>query len=282
MLADGTVLSHLTGLPKDNTGYDLAGLFVGSEGTLGVITAATLRLHRPVGPTTLALVAVADYRQAQALVAAAVPVGSRLLAAEVMDRAGTEVVCAVAGLPMPMPKVPWRHLLLIEVSGEQIALPDDAEALLAADCADAARIWTYRERQSEAAALLVDSDDPTRVIQKLDISVPAAAMQRFSDELAQLLAAQPVVTAHSVFGHIADGNLHVEIAGPTVEDDSVTTLVLRLVAAHGGSISAEHGIGQAKAAFLELSRSPAEIATMRAIKAALDPDGLMAPGVIFR
>ncbi|MGB5016409.1 MAG: FAD-linked oxidase C-terminal domain-containing protein, partial [Candidatus Nanopelagicales bacterium] len=200
----------------------------------------------------------------------------------VMDRAGTEVVCAVAGLPMPMPEVPWRHLLLIEVSGEQIALPDDAEALLAADCADAARIWTYRERQSEAAALLVDSDDPTRVIQKLDISVPAAAMQRFSDELAQLLAAQPVVTAHSVFGHIADGNLHVEIAGPTVEDDSVTTLVLRLVAAHGGSISAEHGIGQAKAAFLELSRSPAEIATMRAIKAALDPDGLMAPGVIFR
>ncbi|MFZ2383806.1 MAG: FAD-binding oxidoreductase [Candidatus Nanopelagicales bacterium] len=282
VLADGTVLSHLTGLPKDNTGYDLAGLFVGSEGTLGVITAATLRLHRPVGPTTLALVAVADYRQAQALVAGAVPVGSRLLAAEVMDRAGTEVVCAVAGLPMPMPEVPWRHLLLIEVSGEQIALPDDAEALLAADCADAARIWTYRERQSEAAALLVDSDDPTRVIQKLDISVPAAAMQRFSDELAQLLAAQPVVTAHSVFGHIADGNLHVEIAGPTVEDDSVTTLVLRLVAAHGGSISAEHGIGQAKAAFLELSRSPAEIATMRAIKAALDPDGLMAPGVIFR
>ncbi|MGV1037347.1 MAG: FAD-binding oxidoreductase [Candidatus Nanopelagicales bacterium] len=281
VLADGTVLSHLTGLPKDNTGYDLAGLFVGSEGTLGVITAATLRLHRPVGQTTLALVAVADYRQAQGLVAGVVPAGARLLAAEVMDRAGTEVVCQASGLPLPMPEVPWRHLLLIEVSGGEIQLLDDADALLAGDSSDAARLWSYRERQSEAAALLVDRNDPTRVIQKLDISVPAQVLQRFSDELVELLAGQPVVTAHSVFGHIADGNLHVEIAGPTVDDDSVTTLVLRLVAAHGGSISAEHGIGQAKAAFLELSRSPAEIATMLAIKAALDPDGLMAPGVIF-
>jgi len=319
VLADGTVVSHLAGLPKDNTGYDLVGLFTGSEGTLGVVTAATLRLHSAPGRSTLALVGVADLAQAQSLVASCVPVGSRLLAAEVMDEVGTDIVCEFAGLPWPL-AARWPKLLLLEVEGDEIALPDvllangrspevgsaaevgsapevgsaagvesapevgsaaevELDAILATDAADYARIWRYREHQSEAAQVMA-----ARIggfVHKLDVSVPLPALPAFAADLEPLLDAIPSVDEYYTFGHIADGNLHIEIAEPTASDDSATLAVLELVARHGGSISAEHGIGQAKSAYLSLTRSPQEIAVMRAIKSALDPAGQMAPGVLF-
>jgi len=279
VLADGTVISHLAGLPKDNTGYDLAGLLTGSEGTLAVITAVTLRLHRPPGSSVLALVGVADVAAAQQLVRDAVPSDGRLLAAEVMDRFGTEIVCEFTGLPWPLARADWPQLLLLEVEGDAINLPDDADAILATDATDYARIWRYREHQSEAAALMAQRIGG--VVHKLDISIPLPRLAEFVDALRPVLDAIPSVDDYYLFGHIADGNLHLEIAEPTADDDTATARSLQLVAEFDGSISAEHGIGQAKAEYLPLTRSPQEIAAMRAIKAALDPQGLMAPGVIF-
>jgi FAD/FMN-containing dehydrogenase len=289
VLAEGTVVSHLAGLPKDNTGYDLVGLFTGSEGTLGVITAATLRLHPAPGRSTLALVGVHDVAQAQALVSSCVPAGSRLLAAEVMDQVGTDIVCQFAGLPWPLASR-WPKLLLLEVESDKIELPDslpadelwaetELDAIVATDAADYARIWRYREHQSEAAQVMAARIDG--FVHKLDVSVPLPALPAFAADLVPLLDAIDSVDEYYTFGHIADGNLHIEIAEPTASDDAATLAVLDLVARNGGSISAEHGIGQAKSAYLQMTRSPQEIALMRSIKSALDPAGQMAPGVLF-
>lgn len=285
VLADGTVLSHMGGLPKDNTGYDLTGLLTGSEGTLAVITAVRLRLHRPPGRSTLAMIGVSDIATAQTLVQGAVPANGRLLAAEVMDNLGVQIVCEFADLSWPLARRDWPHLLLLEVEGHDIDLGIDlntdaeADAIIATDAADYARMWRYREHQSEAAALMAERIGG--VVHKLDVSVPLPLLPEFVARLRPILDAIPSVEQYYLFGHIADGNLHLEIAEPTATDDTATAAALQLVAELGGSISAEHGIGRAKAPYLLLSRSAEEIAAMRGIKSALDPHSLMAPGVIF-
>ncbi|MEI6623919.1 MAG: FAD-binding oxidoreductase [Actinomycetes bacterium] len=279
VLPDGSVISHLQGLPKDNTGYDLAGLLVGSEGTLGVITAATLRLHRPAAETTLALIGVNDYTNALELVARVRAAGPRLLAAEIVDRRGTELVCEVVGLPWPLADRSWPHLLLVEVEGSEMDLPDDADAIMAFDDSDYRRIWAYRERQTEVTSAVAAQHKA--FLHKLDVSIPSSAMQDFAADLAVLLSGDATVVDWSVFGHVADGNLHLEIIGPAQSDERVVRSCLELVAEHSGSISAEHGVGRAKAQYLSLTRSAPEIAAMRSIKAALDPQSIMAPGVIF-
>ncbi len=279
VLADGSVISHLNGLPKDNTGYDLVGLLVGSEGTLGVITAAALRLHRPVESTTVALIGVEDYRRAQAIVTRVLRSGARLLAGEIMDRAGTELVCELLTRPWPLASQHWAHLLLIEVEGDELDLPDDVDAVGAANANDAAGLWQYRETQSEAAAALAARHGV--VIQKLDVSIPAVQLQDFADDLELLVATDSSIAAITVFGHLADGNLHLELAGPAPDDDGPTRMILELVSRHHGSIAGEHGIGRAKARYLRLSRTDSEIAAMVAIKRALDPKSILAPGVIF-
>lgn len=279
VLADGTILSHLAGLPKDNTGYDLAGLLTGSEGTLAIITAVALRLHRPPGHSTLVLLGVNDIAAAQAVIATAVPKGGRLLAAEVMDRFGVQIVCEFADLPWPLHSREWEQLLLIEVEGDDVVLPDGVDAVMATDATDYARLWRYREHQSEAAAIMAARIGG--VVHKLDVSVPLPRLARFVDQMRSVLDGLANVEQYYLFGHIADGNLHLEIAEPDAIDDSATAAVLTLVADFGGSISAEHGIGQAKTPYLHLTRSPAELSTMRAIRHALDPDSLLAPGILF-
>lgn len=277
VLADGSIIRRPTDLPKDNTGYDLSGLFVGSEGTLGMITAATVRLHRPSASSAVALVAVPDYRAAIALLRQAVPPDQTLLAAEIMDRAGVHAVCESTGLAWPTAnEAPL--LLLLEVTGDVIGLPADCDAVVAVDHADARRLWQYRESQPEA---ILRYRQPGNAIQKLDVGVPLRALPQFAAALAALLDSSTDVEQWSVFGHLADGNLHVQLAGPAPGSMLATAAVLELVAGFGGSISAEHGIGRAKARFLHLCRSAPEVAAMRAIKQALDPAGMFAPGVIF-
>ena len=276
VMPDGSVVSHLEGLLKDNTGYDLASLLCGSEGTLGIITAVRLRLHRPPGRTSVALIGSPSYASALELMSSAT---SPVLAAEVIDDTGMDLAGKVTGLAWPLAQR-WPLVVLLELidggdgSGFESLLDDDADAVVALDAAERARLWEYRERQSEAFSSL-------GIVHKLDVSVPLASLAQCADELRSVVDAFSDVTVFGVFGHLADGNIHVEIAGPDADDTRVDHAILECVARYGGSISAEHGVGRAKAGELHLCRSAAEIAAMRAIKRALDPAGLMNPGVLL-
>jgi FAD/FMN-containing dehydrogenase len=277
VLPDGTVLSHMQGLQKDNTGLDLGSLVCGSEGALAVITAVRLRLHRAPGRTTVALVGCDSYGDALDLVEMARESGFTLLGAECMDDTGMELVCDVTGLPYPLgSRYPIVTLLEVEDggTGEGLIALQDKDAVVASESRDQERLWRYREAQADGFATL-------GVLHKLDISAPLASLARCADEISRLLHDSPLVMASGIFGHLGDGNLHVEFIGPDSTDMSVDHQVLKCVARYQGSISAEHGIGRAKAGFLELSRTPAEIEAMHAIKRAWDPRGILNPGVLF-
>src|SRR5690606_31392056 len=143
---------------------------------------------------------------------------------------------------------------------------------VAVDPTGAASLWERRDRVTEAIAT-------TGVPHKLDVSVPLAAIGEFTAALPGVVDASAAGAVTYVFGHLGDGNLHVNVVGPAPDDDAVDDVILRLVAAHGGSISAEHGIGRAKQRWLPLNRSPEELRAFAAIKAALDPAGVLNPGV---
>jgi FAD/FMN-containing dehydrogenase len=265
VLADGSVVDDTRGLLKDNTGYGLSGLLCGSEGTLAVITAVRLALHVPPRSASLGVAPVPSLAAALALVAAVRRSGAELLAAEVVDAASLRL----AGEPAPQP---WRLFLEVADGGGAdglSALPEDAEVAL--DGAARRRAWAVREGMTERwgrAATEVGT-----VVQKFDVSVPLGSLDAFVAAVRGQLGARV-----GMFGHVADGNLHLEVidAGREWDDE-----VLQLVARFGGSISAEHGIGVAKRSWLRLSRSPAQIAAMRAIKSALDPQWVLNPGVLF-
>ena len=140
--------------------------------------------------------------------------------------------------------------------------------------ADRERLWRWREAHSEAGA-------PLGVVHKLDVTLPAAELAGFCDEVTERVAAARPGATTLLFGHVGDGNVHVNVVGPPADDEGVDDLVLALVVERGGSISAEHGIGTLKRRWLERDRSPAEVAAMRAVKAALDPDGILNPGVLL-
>ena len=277
VMPDGTVLSHMAGMLKDNTGYDLASLLCGSEGTLGIITAVRLRLHRPAGRTTVVLIGCPSYLVALDLMHSAIGPGARLLAAEIIDETGMDLACKVTGNPWPLEQ---RHpiMLLLEVvdGGDASGFVgiDDFDVAVGLDASEQARLWSYRESQGEAFSSL-------GVTHKLDVSVPLPYLNDCSEELRQVVGAYPGVTHFGVFGHLADGNIHVEIAGPDGDDEAIDLEVFRCVARYGGSISAEHGVGRSKAQHLGISRSEVEIAAMRAVKQAWDPQGLMNPGVLL-
>ena len=276
VLADGSIIHQMSGLLKDNTGYDLAALLCGSEGTLGVITAVRVRLRRPAGRTSLALVGVANITDALALMTRARELGP-VLAAEAMDASSVDLVVTATGLPWPLAE---RHavvaLVEVEDGGDASGLPltvhDDA--VVGLDAAEQKRLWAYRERLTEAYAGL-------GIVHKVDVAVPLAAMAAFEAELRKRIARDPQVSTFGVFGHLADGNLHVQIVGPPAEDERLDLLVLQCAASFHGSISAEHGIGRVKVDQLSWSRSPSTIDAMRAIKTALDPTGILNPGVLL-
>ena len=285
VLPDGSIVEHLAGLPKDNTGYDLAGLLTGSEGTLGVITAVRLRLHRPHPATSVALIGIETYDEALALMRSSVRPGFTLLAAEVTDRMGVELAMRMANLPWPLER---RHplTLLLEIADGADGSGFDPEVLgpldvaVGLDATERARLWTYRELQGQVfTAYAAEHGAPPA--HKLDISVPMRDLATCAALLKQRVEAYPGVIAFGVFGHLGDGNIHVEIAGPDADDEAVDMIVLGAVSEFGGSVSAEHGIGRAKCHHLHMSRSTSEIAAMRAIKTALDPQGIMNPGVLL-
>jgi FAD/FMN-containing dehydrogenase len=283
VLADGSVVSHLSGLPADNVGYDLAQLLAGSEGTLAVITAARLRLW-PAEPDAVTLLAGVDGIAAAAALHARIrALAPGLRAAEYFEASGVDLVRRLAGLPAPLSR-PAPAYLLTELSGteqdnERLApLTELSDAAVAFDPAGRSALWAYRERHTEAISTV-------GIPHKMDVAVPLARLAAFRaelDEAVRAASAGPAAPRVFVFGHIGAGNLHVNVIGPDPDDAAVDETVMRLAAAHGGTISAEHGIGRAKAALLHLSRSQPEIAAMRAVKAALDPAGLLNPGVLLQ
>jgi FAD/FMN-containing dehydrogenase len=282
VFADGSVVRRMSGLIKDNAGYDLPSLLVGSEGTLAVITAARLRLVPPLGVRAAALVGVDDAQAAVSLLSKVRDLGT-LAAAEVFFAEGLDLVRAHTQLPNPLPAAYPTYVLL-----EVAARPDPCDefvkrlsecsevrdAVVANDVAGQQSLWRYREAHTEAISA-------EGIPLKLDVSVPIAA-------LAELVAALPTaicaVTPDArlvLFGHLNEGNIHVNVLNAEDCAELVTEAVLRLVSRLNGSISAEHGVGRAKVGWLSLTRSPEEIAAMRAIKCALDPKCLLNPGVLF-
>jgi FAD/FMN-containing dehydrogenase len=284
VLADGTVVSRLSGLVKDNTGYDLSQLLVGSEGTLAVVTAARLRLVPTHDERVVALLGLDSTAGALEVLDAVRRGAEGLQAAEIFYREGLDLVRSHGRLGAPLSRE-WPVYLLVECAGlrdpsdslfEVLAgldLAEDATAV-ATDPAGAARLWAYRERHTEAISAI-------GVPHKLDVTLPQSRLADFEPAVRSVVAEIAPGAQVVLFGHVGDGNLHVNVVGPPDEDESVDQAVLELVASMDGSISAEHGIGRAKAAWLHLSRSPAELAVMRAVKAAVDPDGRLNPGVLF-
>lgn len=283
VLADGAILTRLPGLLKDNTGYDLPGLLAGSEGTLAVITRVRLRLipNRPA--RAVALIGLPSVAAALEIVRAVRATVPTLEAAEVFFPEGLALVLRHTGLSAPFPRSYPCYLLLECASATDPApalaavlepLIDPAAALLATDRPARDRLWAYRERHTEAISA-------EGIPHKLDVTLPVGRLAQFEQQVRSHLAASAPSARPILFGHAGDGNLHVNLLGLPPDDEKADDAVLRLVASLGGSISAEHGIGIAKKPWLHLTRSPADIHAMKAIKRALDPAGILNPGVIF-
>jgi len=299
VLPSGAVWDGLRGLRKDNTGYDLKHLFIGAEGTLGVITAAVLKLFPRPRVRATALAALATPRASLELLAhVQAHCGDRLTAFELVSAICIELVRKhYPRVPAPF-AASHPQYALIELSdtqggtaaGEMLegTLADAIEsgvaldAVVAASGEQAKNLWALREFVSEAQAAEGQNI-------KHDISIPISRIGEFIEATdAQLARAFPGVRMVT-FGHLGDGNLHYNVSHPEGGDqdafiartEAVNRVVHDSVAEFGGSISAEHGIGQYKRDELVRYKSPVEIALMRDVKRALDPLGIMNPGKVL-
>ncbi len=276
--ADGTVLSHLSRMQKDNTGYDLRHLLAGSEGTLAVITRAVLRLRPlPAGIET-AVCALASYEAVLALMSMA-RAQVTLSAFEVMWADHFE---QSGGRNLFAETPPFSVIIETEGGGLEALLESAIEreiifdALIAQSHAEARRFWEVREGALPEAHL----ED----IVNFDVSLPIARMDDYVGACRAAMAAALPSSRSFFFGHIGDSNLHIMVAVPGLPDADVHAadrIAYDLVRDAGGVISAEHGIGTLKRDWLAHSRSPAELAAMRAIKQALDPAGILNPGKVL-
>jgi len=299
VMADGTVWNGLKRLRKDNTGYDLRHLMIGSEGTLGIITGATLKLTPKPVDTATALVSVAGPQAAIALLnVVRAHLGETISAFELMHRQGLEFLAE----HLPQIAQPFAHRpewsVLIEVGGGaearmqerlETALMVGAEeglvsdALIAQSDTQSRAFWDVREHIPEA-------NRKVGAVSNHDISVPVSAVPEFVERGGPAIAAIDPSLRINAFGHLGDGNLHYNVfpaPGRTRAEyeerrSEIKAVVHDLVHALGGSVSAEHGIGRMKVDDLERYSDPAKLTAMRAIKAALDPLGIMNPGALFR
>ncbi|HEY8546331.1 MAG TPA: FAD-binding oxidoreductase, partial [Acidimicrobiales bacterium] len=300
VLGTGDVVSRLSGLVKDNTGYDLAQLLCGSEGTLGLVTRARLRLVPPPGEQVVGLLAVASLDAAVALATALRLRLPGVMALELMEGDGFRRVADHLGVGLPVAEgARAAAFLLVEAAGSSDPTGALSEALVSADGDGAvldaavatsgperARLWRFREVHSEYAGTL-------GVAHKLDVTLPTASFAEFCTTVRREVTARWPDAVTLLFGHVGDGNIHVNVVRPGLAGDgegagsddgdgaAVDDLILGLVVERGGSISAEHGIGVAKRAWLSRNRTPAEVAAMQAVKSALDPSGILNPGALL-
>jgi len=298
VLADGRIWNGLRGLRKDNTGYDLKQLFIGGEGTLGIVTAATLKLFPAPRIRTTALCAVPSVRTAVDLLAQfKAALGDRLTGFELVS--GFALALSVkhhAAVPDPLPGHPWYVLVQADDSAADsplVPLLEGAletaadgglvlDAVMAQSVEQAAKLWSLRENISEAQR----REGPNI---KHDISLPVSGIPEFLVECDAALAAAFPKSRLVVFGHLGDGNLHYNLSAPEgvaanaflANAVEANRIVHDCVARRHGSFSAEHGVGQLKRSELARYKSAVELELMRAVKAAIDPSNLMNPGKIL-
>lgn len=300
VLADGRVWNGLSGLRKDNSRYDLRNLFIGSEGTLGVITAAVLRLFPRPQQTETALLALDDPEAAVRLLPILRQVsGDTLAACELMSRTSLSMAADnVPGCRDPFGEAhPWYLLVelttpragrdlraaLEELLAAELEAGELRDAVLAGSLEQARALWHLRESIPEG-----QTRDGASI--KHDISVPVGRVPELLQEATARVEALVPGVRVCPFGHLGDGNIHFNLSQPPdtpaeafrARWDECNRAVHDVVAAMGGSIAAEHGVGQLKVAELERLKDPVELDLMRSIKGALDPHGILNPGKVLR
>ena len=298
VLPNGEVFAGLKRLRKDNTGYDLKQLLIGAEGTLGVVTAASLKLFPLLASRATAFAGVGRPADAVALLKLAKDVsGGAVEAFELIARLGVEFVLRhVPGAREPLEGRPaWYVLIELASAGageaeaameRLLAAALEAglvqDAAIAQNQAQARAFWSIREHQSAA-------QKPEGAVWKHDVSVPISAVARFLDEATAAMRRLDPAVRVLPFGHVGDGNIHFDVLQPEGGDgaahsarrEEAARIVHDLVDSLGGSISAEHGLGAMKTADALRYKSPAEVAALRAVRAALDPHRIMSPRVLF-
>ncbi|TAN21030.1 MAG: FAD-binding oxidoreductase [Actinomycetota bacterium] len=282
ILGTGQMISRMEGLYKDNSGYDWASILCGSEGTLGVITKAVVKLVPAAKHRSVALVSVDTLAGAIRIMAEARRTFASLDAAEFMSRAGLKLVQRLGEKRWPLGDMP-AYALLLETAGDEVEVDELAEflenheeatdAALAYD-SRADGLWSWREEQSVA----INSQG---IPHKLDVTIPIEEMPAFVGYVSELIGIEYPRVQAIFFGHLGDGNIHVNLLNVDEADDEIDHEILATVASSGGSISAEHGIGRAKVHDLSLTRSPQDIGSMLSIKRALDPSHILNPGILF-
>ena len=282
-LPDGTVVRRHSEVRMDNTGYDLASLFIGAEGTLGVITALDLRLH----PTPASRVtAICGFADLEALVDAgrAFREMDGIAALELIDARASALTAEHAGVSAPVDGA-WQ--LLIELAGDTDQTERLADALEGArlagepavgvDAAAQQRLWQVREAVAEVLGVY---GPPL----KFDVSLPLSVIPAFAVDAAELVAGHAPDAIPVLFGHIGEGNLHLNLVRCALDADrehDLYSAMMALISRLGGNVSSEHGVGTRKRDYVGMSRTEADIAAMRAVKAAFDPTGYLNPAVLF-
>ncbi|MGX9787251.1 FAD-binding oxidoreductase [Mycobacterium sp. MMS18-G62] len=280
-LPNGSVVHRHSKVRRDNTGYDLASLFIGAEGTLGVITGLDLRLHPTPKQRVTAICGFADLD-------ALVETGrvfrdfDGIAALELIDARASALTAEHAGVAAPVDGA-WQ--LLIELAGDTDQTERLADALGAAEMSDEPavgvdvaaqqRLWQVRESVAEVLGVY---GPPL----KFDVSLPLSAIAAFAAESADLVAKHAPEAIAVMFGHIGEGNLHLNVVrcGPDAERELYAPM-MELIARCGGNVSSEHGVGTRKRDYVSMSRTESDIAAMRAVKAAFDPSGYLNPAVLF-
>jgi FAD/FMN-containing dehydrogenase len=280
-LPDGSVVHRHSHVRRDNTGYDLASLFIGAEGTLGVITGLDLRLHAtPAHRVT----AICGFDDLDALVETGRTFREMdgIAALELIDARASALTAEHVGVAAP---VDGAWLLLIELAGDTDQTERLADALedvnmsgepaVGVDVGAQQRLWQVRESVAEVLGVY---GPPL----KFDVSLPLSAIAEFTAESAELVAKHAPDATPLLFGHIGEGNLHLNVVrcGPDAERELYSAM-MALIARLGGNVSSEHGVGTRKRDYVSMSRTEADIAAMRAVKAAFDPSGYLNPAVLF-
>jgi FAD/FMN-containing dehydrogenase len=281
VLADASVISRLAGLTKDNAGYDLPALLVGSEGTLGIITRVRWKLVPLLSARVAVLVPLGSAREAAELLASLRANAPSLESCDFFLDDGLQLVLEHQRRESPLrERAPFY--VLAECAGasdpteelaEALARAGVEDALVADDTAGRQGLWKIREGHTDAI-------NAAGIPHKLDVGIPLHELDRFLSEVPSVVTAaggERVI----LFGHLGDGNVHVNVLGADPEDARVDDAVLELALECGGTISAEHGVGVSKARWLERARGAADVAAMRRIKRALDPENRLNPGAVL-